>query len=286
MKIACKAYAKLNLTLDVTGVLENGYHLIKSIFQSVSLYDTVSIETGGCLAFFCNDKELPTNDDNLCVAAAKLFIAETGCKIQPSIVVEKNIPVAAGLGGGSADAAAVLKLMNIACGNPLGEDGLARLALRLGADVPFCLTGGTMLAEGVGEKLKKIENNASYDIVLIKHGQKPSTGHLYRLLDGCDSLPRPDTDLAAEALSKGDIKSLSTACGNVFEAAWQPQAILPQKLLLKQNGALYSGLSGSGPTVYGIFEKRCAKNALAAAKAAFGFACVCHSENHGLEIIE
>ncbi len=167
-----KAYAKINLSLAVTGKRDDGYHTLSSVVQSVSLADELEITTGiGALRFSCSNKNIKT-EDNLCFMAAKLFFESAGIAPDAEIVLRKNIPVTAGLGGGSTDAGTLLSALNRLYGRPLDKDTLYKIGLKLGADVPVCMAGGTVLMEGIGERLTRLPDLPDCHIVIAKKGEK------------------------------------------------------------------------------------------------------------------
>ena len=253
LKITEKAYAKLNLSLDILSKRADGYHNIRSVFSTVSLYDTVTAEISDTIKVVCSDGTIPEKD-NICTAAAKGFFEMSGIKGGCVITVQKNIPTAAGLGGGSADAAAVLRALNRLYDGALREENIKELALSLGADVPFLLSGGVALVEGIGEKIAPLKPLPDCDIIIVKEGEKPSTGRLYSKYDNLEKPFHPDVLSMVTAVEVGDIKKIASLCGNGFSALWgdDTENIKQEMLLL---GALTAELSGSGPSVFGIFEK-------------------------------
>ena len=266
-----KAYAKINLTLDVLRKRPDGYHDLRGVMCAISLHDKVYIEPGDEIRFCC---DIPLPENNTAVKAAKLFMQETGKGAD--IRLEKHIPSEAGLGGASADAAAVLRGMNELYGNPIAENRLYELGLMAGADVPFCLMGGCALAEGVGEILTPLPL-PHLDLVIIKGSGGVSTGALFKSL----RLPveHPDTDGAIAAIQNGDILSLAPLCENALEPP--ATALLPEiaenKRQLMQNGALSAFMTGSGAAVVGIFPNESAAQQAAQALSHLPFVCVCHS---------
>ena len=266
-----KAYAKINLTLDVLRKRPDGYHDLRGVMCGISLHDKVYIEPADEIRFSC-DTPLPEN--NTAIKAARLFMQDTGKGAD--IRLEKRIPSEAGLGGASADAAAVLRGMNELCGCPISEQRLYELGLMVGADVPFCLMGGCALAEGVGEILTPLPL-PYLNLVIVKGSGGVSTGALFKSL----RLPvdHPDTDGAIAAIQKSDVSALASLCENALEPP--ATALLPEiaehKQLLMQSGALSAFMTGSGAAVVGMFLN--AETAQQAAKALshLPFVCVCHS---------
>lgn len=265
-RIIAKSYAKINLSLDVLKRLDNGYHEVKMIMQSVNLFDLIiadKCESG--ISLSTNIKTLPTGEKNLAYRAADLFFRETGIKGGVKILVHKNIPIAAGLAGGSGNAAAVLCILNSMYDAGLNDTELNSLGLQLGADVPFCITGGTQLAEGIGEKLTPLHSAAGMAILLVKPSDGISTQQIYKKIDYTPNLVHPDTELLIDAISKKDYGKICGNLGNIMETVTigecpEISRIKEQMLKLGADGAL---MSGSGPTVFGIFpDNISAKKAL------------------------
>ena len=250
MEIKVSANAKINLTLDIVGTNEKGYHLIDSVFQSVSLADNIVIKKAQGLNVLMPDSGVECQDNIVYLAAQRFF---EKARISPcvSIEIEKNIPMSAGLGGGSCDAAVTLLALNKMFDLPLSDNVLHEIALSLGADVPFALKGGTMRATGIGEKLEALSPMPECCFVLIKKGTKPSTGQMYARLDALNNLKHPDTDGAVSAINEGDIKELSKKMDNVFAALWDLKPICD---LIESTNPLTVTLSGSGPTAIAVYE--------------------------------
>ncbi len=250
-----KANAKINLALDVVGKREDGYHDVKMIMQEISLSDLIDIETddSGKISLFTESTETGSETENIAYKAAAAFFEKTGIKKGCRISLFKNIPVCAGLGGGSADAAAVLKFLNESLGSPLSKDELLSLGLSLGADVPFCIMGGTALAEGVGEKLTPLSGISKKWVALIKPDVNVSTGEAYRKIDAF-SYPHPNVNECVCNIAVGDMESLYKNAGNSFEYAIDEPDVEKIKEHMYDCGAQFSMMSGSGPTVYGIFD--------------------------------
>lgn len=258
------ANAKINLFLDVTGRRSDGYHELHSCMQTVDLCDTIRAEIlpakETTIRLTCSAGQLPVDERNLAYRAAALFLSEqkiTDCDLR--LHVEKRIPLSAGLGGGSADAAAVLRLLNRYYDSPLTEQQLCLMGAKLGADVPFCITGGTCRCEGVGEVLTPVSCLPDYSVVVAKDGDGVSTPQAFALLDekyGDFSGYEPADPFAIyAALSGGDVRALSNSIFNVFEDVIFP--IRPRanyiKDFLLSHGAICAQMSGSGPSVFGIF---------------------------------
>ena len=274
-KITTPANAKINLHLQVLNKLPNGYHNISSIFQSVTLFDTVTVEVADGNGVNVFTENAVIDGENLAKKAAELFLDSTGITAKVNITLNKNIPIAAGLAGGSADAAAVLKSLNAVFNNPLAKTELLELGLTLGADVPFCIMGGTALAEGVGEKLTPLPFIGEFDAVLIKCFNKSSTGDMYHRLDARQNIPSSITKDIINALEQGNTKLAFSLCTNDFlgvsDNAVQQKAIISR---LYECGAVFAGLSGSGPTVFGLFNSL-DDNTINALKNEYGNIYIC-----------
>ena len=263
-RATAKSYAKINLTLDVLDKLPNGYHEVKMIMQSINLFDLVIVDkVPRGIHISTNCKFIPRNDKNIAYKAAKLFFEKTGISGGAKILIHKNIPVSAGLAGGSGNAAAVLCALNILYGMPLGKE-IYDIALTLGADVPYCIDGGTCLAEGIGEKLTPLSPLPQFPVILVKPPVSISTAEIYKKIDFLDTLSRPDTEKALSAIAHGDFNTLFNNMKNVMEEVTKKMCpeISEISELMYRLGARVSLMSGSGPTVYGIFEnEKCAKKA-------------------------
>lgn len=255
-----KTPAKINLTLDVTGKLENGYHTLSMIMQSIDVCDELSFEktTDEEISFSMN-KELPDKipaEKNLVYKAAKLmkntFKIEGGFKIH----LTKNIPAAAGLAGGSSDCAATLIGINELCGLGLDTEKLCEIGVKLGADVPFCIRKGTMLAEGIGEILTPLTPLTGVPVLLIKPDISISTPYVYKHLKLNELDYHPDNKAVISYIKDNDIKKIAASLSNVLETVTIPEnpIIAELKRYLTENGAIGSLMSGSGPTTFGIFE--------------------------------
>ena len=253
MKI--NAYAKINLTLDIVGLRDDGFHELRSVMVPISLCDVVTVTESDELAFDCNIKELCTAD-NLCVSAAKLFFATVGREDRVYIHLQKNIPFPAGLGGGSSDAAAVLTALNEAYGCPLSREELFSLAEKLGSDVPFCLLSRPALCEGRGERLTPIDGLSEISTVIAIGSGRLSTPRVFREYDSMKLSSMGNTERFLDRLSTKGICSALRFAGNDFEPVTDilsPETKTLRELLIK-HGAVASHLSGSGPSVYGLFE--------------------------------
>ena len=274
-KIQLKALAKINLGLDVLRRREDGYHEVKMIMQTIGLHDDLEIrktKTPG-IQVKTNLYYLPTNENNLVYKAAKLLMDEFQIQDGVSIQLKKRIPVAAGMAGGSSDGAAVLWGINQMYGLGLSMQALMERGVRLGADVPYCIQRGTALAEGIGEKLSVLPPMPKCTILIAKPGISVSTKFVYENLHANDLKPEqhPDVDSMIEAMRQKDLGRLCSRMGNVLETVTIPAypVINEIKRTMIDNGAIGSMMSGSGPTVFGIFDSpAAAKQAVKAVRAA------------------
>lgn len=255
MKLLLQAPAKINFFLKLCGTRPNGYHNICTVMQTVSLCDELVIQPTPKQnpAYFMDGQAAAK--DNLIVQAAEAFFKELGLSPQLQISLTKHIPVSAGLGGGSTDAAAVLRGLNLLYNMPLSNKKLQDLAVRLGADVPFFLQGGRCLAEGIGELLTPLPQPKNYTVFLTKQHQKQSTGQMYALADALPQTPNAGQETAAAFAAGQDLVAFAL-CENDFLTVSANRAA-QQKMLQKlySSGALLAGLSGSGPTLFGLFAQ-------------------------------
>lgn len=265
--IELKARAKINLSLDVLSKRPDGYHDVKMIMQSIDLHDRINIENiNNGIEIACKCQWVPEDSRNIAYKAADLLIRRFDIKRGVKINIIKNIPVAAGLAGGSTDAAAVLRGMNSMFELGLEDEELMILGKELGADVPYCIKGGTMLAEGIGEMLTNLKPMPETHIVLIKPRLGVSTAWVYGSLKLDCIKDRPDTDFLINAIERGEINALARNMKNVLESvtATKYDIINRIKKKLVDLGALGSMMSGSGPAVFGIFaDESSAKRAYA-----------------------
>ncbi len=257
-EITLKARAKINLVLEVTGKRKDGYHDIKTIMQSLGLCDTVTVSVGGGKGkteLKCSYEGIPTDERNLAYQAAKAFYESTGVPFNGlRIYIEKRIPAEAGLAGGSTDAAAVIKALDIIHKTGLSKEKLCETGLKIGADVPYCIMGGTMLAEGIGEKLTPLPDMPPCHVVVCKPPFGISTAKAYKKIDSVNGLQKPDTAAFIQALKAKDIGRIGKLLSNQFEEAASEHKELPEiKSVMTGNGALGALMSGSGPAIFGLF---------------------------------
>ncbi len=287
--VTLKAFAKINLSLNITGVLENGYHTLEMLMQSVSLHDTVTLsllKSGDGITLDCSLSAPCPTTQNTAYKAAELFFKHCGIAPGVCIYIKKQIPAQAGLAGGSADAAAVLHGLNRLLQTQLSLEQLCKIGVQIGADVPFCLCGGTMLAQSIGELLTPLAPLPDCHIVICKPDHGVNTKEAYRAIDRSGILQKSQTTLLQKALCEKNIALLAQNMNNVFEEA----LVLPQvkqiKQVLCQNGALGACMSGSGSAVFGIFQTE-AQAVFSANLLKQRFTCVfhCRPTTQGVEFI-
>ncbi len=259
-KLELKALGKVNLGLDILGKKENGYHEVRMVMQTVYLYDRVILErsrTPG-IRIETNLKFLPVNENNIAYKAAELLKNEFGIDEGIKIILDKHIPVAAGMAGGSSNAAAVLFGMNRMYGLGLSEEELKKRGVNLGADVPYCIMRGTVLAEGIGEKLTPLPSIPKCYVLIAKPPLSASTETVYEKYDALSQVEHPDIDGIIQGLETGDIGRVASGMGNVLEQVMLKEyPIIAQiKKAMLDLGALGALMSGSGPTVFGLFDSR------------------------------
>ncbi|CEI74236.1 MULTISPECIES: 4-(cytidine 5'-diphospho)-2-C-methyl-D-erythritol kinase [Romboutsia] len=263
--IELKSRAKINLSIDVLGKRDDGYHLVEMIMQTIDLYDVIKIKQldTNDVVIKSNSSHIPLDNDNIVYKAIELLRQRFNINKGIEVFIEKNIPVAAGMAGGSSNAAAVLVGLNKLWKLNLTEQELQELGLKLGADVPYCISGKTALAEGIGEKLSYIKGlPKNISILICKPNLFVSTKDVYQGLDLNNIENRPNNKLLIECLEKGDIDSLSKNMSNVLENVTSKihKEINEIEEIMMANSALGSMMSGSGPTVFGLFDK--SENAL------------------------
>ena len=254
-----KAYAKINLGLDVIGRLPNGYHEVRMIMQTVGIYDVLTLKKiPEGIVVTTDNGDLPTDEDNLIYKSARLMLEQYRLPGGVSIHLEKNIPIAAGMAGGSTDAAATFIGMNELFEVGAGEEELRELGVKVGADVPYCIMGGTALAEGIGEKLTPLPAPQDCYLLIAKPDINVSTKYVYEHLDAEGVEKHPDIDGMIEALKQGSLTGIVERMSNVLENVTVKKypVIQEMKQNMLDNGALGSLMSGSGPTVFGIFDER------------------------------
>jgi 4-diphosphocytidyl-2-C-methyl-D-erythritol kinase len=254
--IELRANAKINLSLDVLRKRADGYHDIQTVMQTINLHDKVLMETTkDGISVELKSRRIPLGPDNTAYKAAELMIKKYKLNKGLKILIDKKIPVAAGLAGGSADAAAVIKGINSLFQLKLSQEELTALGKSVGADVPFCLIGGTALAEGIGDELTALNSFEGFDIILLKPKVDVSTAWVYKNLDLGKIVKHPDTSAVLMAIENKDLNTLARHMGNVLEEVTIPQYPVVQqaKDKLMELGAAGCMMSGSGPSVFGFF---------------------------------
>ena len=255
MKI--KAYAKINISLDIVGKREDGYHLLEMIMQSIDLYDEISIEKQKeDITITCDKQYVPVDERNLAYKAAKLFKEEYNITSGVSININKNIPVCAGLAGGSTDAAAVLKIMNKLFDINASEEKLMELGLKLGADVPYCISGGTAICKGIGEEVTKLKPFKDKILVLVKPPFGVSTKVVYQEFKLDRVRNHPNTNLLIKAIENDDLEEVCNNMKNLLENVTlrKHKVLINIKEEMKRYGSVGTMMSGSGPTVFAFFD--------------------------------
>ena len=268
MRCTERAHAKVNLTLEVGAKRADGYHEVTSVMQRISLWDTVTVERGtGRDRLLCDAPVTEDENDNLCMRAAKVFFAETGLKSDGvTVTLEKRIPMQAGLGGGSSDAAAVLRALRTLYDSGIGDGALESMGAKLGSDVPFFIRGGTQLATGRGDVVAPLPPLSAGWFVVVKPEEGYSTAEMYRRLDEPGSVLVRNSRYMQDAVAANNVHAVAAELHNSFERVVPKGSSLRTiKDALRARGALGTLLSGSGSAVFGLFDDR--EAALAAADA-------------------
>lgn len=285
--ISIKANAKINLYLNVTAKRNDGYHLIESVMQSISLYDIVNIKKNDTdtIRINCNHPDIPCDNSNIAYKAAEAFFKSSSIKrIGIDISIEKNIPSQAGLGGGSADGAAVLAGLNQLCETHLTINQLCTIGSKIGADIPFCLIGGTALCTGVGDVIKSLNNLTECYIVIGKGDKGISTSSAYSEIDARNLMNKSDIDVY-NIFNNSNLSEISLGCYNVFEEVAGLDKVNTIKKILTSYNALTAHMSGSGSAVYGIFtDKHNAEQCCIKLKKDGYFTALCNPDNKGCYI--
>lgn len=288
MKVEVKAYAKINLLLDIVATRNDGYHDLFMIMQSIGVYDTITVEKtkGKKITLSCNIDDIPLDEKNIAHKAAMAFfkankIRNTGIHIN----IKKRIPHAAGLAGGSADGAAVIVALNKIYDCGLNDKELCQIGVKVGADVPFCITGGTLLAQGIGDVLNPVKPLRKCFILLAKPEVGVNTAFAYHQFDENGKLHTPDKLGMLYAMQSRDIEQICAKMENVFEQFIEVPNRVDMKQIMRNNGAVGACMSGSGPTVFGIFnDKTSAENAARELEKYAKDICVCTPVSKGCKI--
>lgn len=258
-KIVCKAMAKVNLGLDVLRRRQDGYHEVRMIMQSVDLYDVLTFEKteAAGIVIRTNKKNIPTDQRNLIYKAADLLMRKYSITDGLCVTLEKRIPMAAGMAGGSTDAAAVFVAINELFSLHMTQESMCELAVTIGADVPYCIVGGTVLAEGIGEKLTKLADAPACTLLIAKPSVGVSTKYVYENLHADKLRQHPDIDGMLTAICEDDLDGVAKRLGNVLETVTVKAYPVIEKLKswMMEHGAVNALMSGSGPTVFGIYKE-------------------------------
>ncbi len=270
-----KTYAKINLTLDILSKRPDGYHELKTVMQSISLFDELDIEPANKIIISCSGKNIPTGPKNTCYKAAEKFFEYTKIRGGVKIHIDKKIPSEAGLGGGSADAAATIKALNVMYGGVLSVHEMLMIAGQVGADVPFGIIGGTALCQGIGEKIETLEGLPKKYIVLVKPDAGVSTAEAYSDFDRMAIKSQRGTEKFLEALKSREdpYKFLSNDFEQVVKGDW----LIDIKKKLLGLGAEAALMSGSGSTVYGVFDDEAAAKNAGEKIGCYPYVCICRT---------
>lgn len=259
MEIKIKAYAKINLMLDIINKRTDNYHDLFMIMQSINLFDTLTVSENKSksISITCSNADIPLDNKNIAWKAAEAFFEYTKKKNRGiNIDIIKKIPHAAGLAGGSADGAAVITALNRIYKTDLTDDELCKIGVKVGADLPFCLTGGTLLAQGIGDILNKVKTLKKCHIVLIKPDVDVNTGVAYKQFDEFGKNHTPDKFGMLCAMQSRNLEDISSKMENVFEQFIDVPNRIEIKEIMKNNNALGVCMSGSGPSIFGIFTDK------------------------------
>lgn len=287
-RVRLRAYAKVNYSLDVLGLREDGYHEIRTVLQSISLFDEVEVEKAGSgFDLVVEPEDVCPVEENTVYKAWTLFCERAGRELSVNIRLEKRIPSGAGLGGGSADAAAALVGMNSLFDLGLGDEELHEIASKIGADAPFCLMGGTMLGEGVGTNLKPLPAPPHHYVALAKPAASADTAKTYRAYDEVPRASSGDTDAVVAALHSGDPRSLGASLGNdlaIVTGEFVPEVESHASGFI-ESGAFGASMSGTGTAVYGVFDSMESAQA-AASRLDAPFSGVFEPVARGVEVVD
>ena len=285
-----EAFAKINWSLDICGIRDDGYHLMDMLMQPVSISDEITLIPSQSLSITTDGwPPVRADESNLAFQAAKMMQDVTGHSDGVSIHIHKHIPVGAGMGGGSADAAAVLIGLNQLWGTALEKESLEKMGLSLGADVPFFIRGGLTRTRGIGEKLEDLEYMYDYRLIIVQPCAGLSTAQVFRLWHSTENICHPDTESALNALKRGQLIPLCESIGNVLQpvaVALRPE-ISQACQLLKKLGAVNAIMTGSGSAVFGVFPSETAsKKAYQVMKPLYKTIFLCHTQHDSIRFIE
>ena len=288
--IKLKAPAKINLCLDILSTLDNGYHSVWMVMQSVDLYDTICIEKTNTktIEIECDKPNIPSDKRNIAWKVAEAFFNKTGVENQGiRITINKNIPSSAGLAGGSTDGAAVLVGLNKLFDSGLTEHELCEIGQEIGADIPFCVVGGTALAQDIGQILSRLPDFEGYKIVLVKPDRDVSTKQAYDTFESKSNIRHIDNAKILHLCANGDYENSFRYFENVFEQLVEVPERVEIKSVMRQHNASLALMSGSGPCVYGVFKNETDANECAEIlKKSFSDVFVCNCVKTGCEIFE
>lgn len=288
--VKIKAPAKINLCLDILSTLDNGYHSVWMVMQSIELFDEILIEKtkSKTIEIECDKTWIPTDEKNIAWKSAVAFfekakIENPGIKIK----INKNIPSSAGLAGGSTDGAAVLVGLNRLFSTKLTEHELCEIGEKIGADVPFCILGGTVLAQDIGQIMARLPDFENKKIVLVKPNRDVSTKQAYETFERKNNIKHIDTARILHLCAKGDYENSFRYFENVFEQLVEVPERVDIKATMRENGCLFTLMSGSGPSVYGIFEdEKSAEGCAKILRKKYSDVFLCNCEKEGCKIIE
>lgn len=291
VKMKVKANAKINLLLDVTGVKKNGYHRLYTVMQSVSLYDILSVEKtdDDRIIITCNDDTVPVDEKNIAYKAAAAFYQKLGINENRGlrISIEKNIPSLSGLGGGSADGAAVFKVLNEFYGFPFSDRELVSISSEVGADIPFIIVGGTALCEDIGSVVAPLPSVKDFYFVIVRPEGGSSTKTAYEEIDSGIAIRHPKGELMVDEILDFNFREAFRYCANVFEQVIEVPKRVDIKEIMNNCGALAACMSGSGTAVYGIFEnKKDAENCRCLLEKKYDRVYICEPVEKGVEVIK
>lgn len=272
--VIVKAPAKINLTLDITGKRDDGYHLMDMVMQTVDLYDTLTLTKDVEISLTCDRDEVPDDDKNIAWRAAEAFFERTGITRGVDIHINKVIPMQAGLAGGSADAAGVLCGLNVLYDTKLTTEELCEIGLKIGADVPFCITGATALTEGIGEIISPIASMPQCTIIIAKPAVGMSTAEAFKRFDDTAVHKHPDNASVVSAIAEGNLEAMAGGMYNVLEEVSEISEVAEIEKEMIAHGAVKAMMTGSGTGVFGIFDnrsnaKKCLKNLMGKASCVF-----------------
>ncbi len=290
MKLTLKANSKINLLLDITGIKKNGYHKLFTIMQSISLGDIITVEKipGEEITVSCDTEGVPTDKSNIVYKCTEKFFDYAEIKVNRGIHIhiEKYTPFCAGMGGGSADGAAVLVALNKIFNTNYSEKTLCRIGVKVGADIPFCIVGGTALALDTGAVVAPLPDLDNYHIVVVKPNDGVSTKEAYAAVDSLENIKHPKNQEMLEYFADSNFQEGLKLCNNVFEQALEVAGRVDIKDIFNKNGAVASCMTGSGSAVYGIFEKKeAAEKSTEQLKNKFKNIYLCTPVKNGVEII-